>query len=433
MMNAVWLALVVASVVTAAFTGTMEAVSTASVESAKAAVALAIGLIGVMAFWLGMMRIVQEGGLLHALARALQPLMTWLFPDVPPDHPAMSAMIMNIATNMLGLGNAATPFGIKAMVELNRLNPVPGVASNAMVLFLAINTSNVALAPLGVIALRASLGSHNAAGIWLPTLFATSCSTVLAVVAAKLLQRVVRPASAYAPSDAAAAARAADVPDAAELGSERPTSPLGCAAALLSLALIGLGLALQLRAGLAGGQALGEQLRGVASTWLLPVLIAAMLGYGMAKRVAVYDAMIAGAKEGFQVAVRIIPFLVAIVVAAGMFRASGLLEILTRLIGPFTDPLGFPAEALPMAILRPLSGSGAYAVMAEIMQANGPDSYVGYLVSTLQGSTETTFYVLAVYFGAVGISRVRHAVATGLIADLAGYVGAVLAVRWMLG
>lgn len=433
MMNAVWLVLVVASVVTAAFTGKMEAVSTASVESAKSAVALAIGLIGVMAFWLGMMRVVQEGGLLHALARRLRPVMTRLFPDVPADHPAMSAMIMNIATNMLGLGNAATPFGIKAMVELDRLNPVPGVASDAMVLFLAINTSNVALAPLGVIALRASLGSHNAAGIWLPTLFATSCSTVLAIIAAKALQRLVRPASAYAPQEAPAVARPADVPDAAELGGERPTAPLGCAAALLSLGLIGFGLVLQLREGLAAGQVLGEQLRAVASAWLLPVLITAMLGYGFAKRVAVYDAMIGGAREGFQVAVRIIPFLVAIVVAAGMFRASGLLEILTRVIGPITDPLGFPAEALPMAILRPLSGSGAYAVMAEIMQANGPDSYVGYLVSTLQGSTETTFYVLAVYFGAVGISRVRHAVATGLIADLAGYVGAVAAVRWLLG
>ena len=174
MMNAIWLALIVASVVAAAFNGKMPEVSTASVESAKAAVTLAIGLIGIMAFWLGMMRIVQEGGLLHSLARALRPVMTRLFPDVPPDHPAMSAMIMNIAANMLGLGNAATPFGIKAMIELNRLNPTPGVATDAMALFLAINTSNVALAPLGVIALRASVGSHNAAGIWLPTLIATS-------------------------------------------------------------------------------------------------------------------------------------------------------------------------------------------------------------------------------------------------------------------
>lgn len=432
MMNAVWLMLVVASVVTAAFTGRMEAVSTASIESAKSAVTLALGLIGVMAFWLGLMRVVQEGGLLHALADRLRPVMTGLFPDVPAEHPAMSAMIMNIATNMLGLGNAATPFGIKAMIELDRLNPVPGVATNAMVLFLAINTSNVSIAPLGVIALRASLGSTNAAGIWLPTLFATSCSTVVAIIAAKLLQRVVPPITAYAPAATTAVRQAVDAPSEESLGAARPTSPLGCAAALVVVAAIAVGFAASLRAGLAAGSGLSDLLRGAASQWLLPLLIALMLMYGVAKRVAVYDAMITGAKEGFQVAVRIIPFLVAIVVAAGMFRASGLLDLIVRGVGPLTGAVGFPAEALPMAILRPLSGSGAYAVMAEIMQANGPDSYVGNLVSTLQGSTETTFYVLAVYFGAVGVSRVRHAVACGLIADLAGYVGAVLGVRWLL-
>ncbi|MGD9763266.1 MAG: nucleoside recognition domain-containing protein [Candidatus Binatia bacterium] len=431
-MNVIWLALVVASVITAAFTGSMEAVSTASIESAKAAVSLALGLIGVMAFWLGMMRIVQEGGLLQTVARGLRPVMRRLFPDVPPEHPAMSAMIMNIATNMLGLGNAATPFGIKAMIELNRLNPVRGVATDAMVLFLAINTSNVALAPLGVIALRASLGSTNAAGIWLPTLIATTCSTVAAISAAMLLRRVARPASAYPPGEAAVPAVPTDVPEAVEIAGERPTSPAGCALAVASLALIAIGLALHLRGEVAGGVPLGGRLRSIASGWLLPVLIAAMLGYGMAKRVPIYDTLIAGAKEGFQVAVRIIPFLVAIIVAAGMFRASGLLDLLTRAVGPLSDPFGFPAEALPMAILRPLSGSGAYAVMAEIMQVHGPDSYIGYLVSTLQGSTETTFYVIAVYFGAVGISRVRHAVACGLIADLAGCVGSVLAVRWLL-
>jgi spore maturation protein SpmA len=432
MMNAVWLFLVVASIVTAAFSGTMEAVSTASIESAKSAVTLAIGLIGVMAFWLGLMRVVQEGGLLHALARALRPVMTRLFPDVPPDHPAMSAMIMNIATNMLGLGNAATPFGIKAMIELDRLNPVPGVATDAMVLFLAINTSCVHLAPLGVIALRASLGSHNAAGIWLPTLFATACASSAAIAAAKLLPRVVTPVSAYAPADDLVFAAAHDLPGDDALGVDRPTAPLGCAAALAVVAAIAVGFVAHLRAGLAGGTALGELLRAAASNWLLPALIALMLMYGVAKRVKVYDAMITGAKEGFQVAVRIIPFLVAIIVAAGMFRASGLLDLIVRAVGPLTHAVGFPGEALPMAILRPLSGSGAYAVMAEIMQANGPDSYVGYLVSTLQGSTETTFYVLAVYFGAVGVSRVRHAVATGLIADLAGYAGALVAVRWLL-
>jgi len=432
MMNAIWLVLVVASVVAAAFTGKMEAVTTASVDSAKSAVTLAIGLIGLMAFWLGMMRVVQEGGLLHTLARWLRPVMTRLFPEVPEDHPAMSAMIMNIASNMLGLGNAATPFGIKAMMELDRLNPVRGVATDAMALFLAINTSNVALAPLGVIALRASIGSHNAAGIWLPTLLATSLSTIVGIAAAKLLQRVYPPVTAYSAA-ASEITAAIEVPDESALGGERPTSSSGCALALAVMAAMAIGFVVYLQQGLAGGQAAGELLRQAASTWLLPVLIAVMLLYGYAKGVAVYDAMITGAKEGFQVAVRIIPFLVAIIVAVGMFRASGLLDFLVGLASPLTRAVGFPPEALPMALLRPLSGSGAYGVMAEIMQHAGPDSFVGYLVSVLQGSTETTFYVLAVYFGAVGVTRVRHALAAGLIADLAGVIGATLAVHWLLG
>lgn len=432
MMNWIWMGLVVGSVVTAAFAGTMAAVSAASVESAQSAVTLALGLIGVMAFWLGMMRVVQEGGFLYSLAQLLRPIMVRLFPEVPPDHPAMSAMIMNIATNMLGLGNAATPFGIKAMIELDRLNPYRGVATNAMVLFLAINTSNVALAPLGVIALRASLGSANPAGIWLPTLFATSLSTIAGITAAKLLQRVYPFTGGDTPSAAVEGTHTVALPEDQTLGPERTTSPSGCAFALVIIAAIGVGFAFYLQHGLAGGEQVSDLLREAASTWLLPVLMVMMLLYGAAKRVAVYDAMIAGAREGFEVAVRIIPFLVAIVVAAGMFRASGLLEGIVQTVGSLTSAVGFPAAALPMALLRPLSGSGAYAVMAEIMQAEGPDSRVGYLVSTLQGSTETTFYVLAVYFGAVAVTRVRHAVVAGLIADLAGIVGAVVAVNWLL-
>ena len=431
-MNWIWLGLVVLSIVTAAFSGTMAAVTQASIDSAKSAVTLALGLVGVMAFWLGLMRIVQEGGLLHSLARLLRPIMLRLFPDVPPDHPAMSAMIMNMASNMLGLGNAATPFGIKAMQELDRLNPQPGVATDAMALFLAINTSNIALAPLGVIALRASIGSTDAAGIWLTTLLATSFSTLVGITAAKILQRVVPIRKAVSPSEQAPDRPKVDLPDEETLGADRTTSPAGCAGAVLTVAALGAGFVLYLQNGLAADLSLGDILRDVASSWLLPVLIVSMLLYGMAKQVAVYDAMIAGAQEGFQVAIRIIPFLVAIIVAAGMFRASGLLDGIIVLIGPFLSAIGFPAEALPMAILRPLSGSGAYGVMAEIMQAEGPDSPVGYLVSTLQGSTETTFYVLAVYFGAVGVTRVRHALAAGLIADVAGVIGAVLAVRWFL-
>ena len=431
-MNHIWLGLIVVSVVAAAFNGTMEAVTKASVDSAKSAVTLALGLVGVMAFWLGLMRVVQEGGLLHALARWLRPLMVRLFPDVPADHPAMSAMIMNMASNMLGLGNAATPFGIKAMQELDRLNLHKGVATNAMVLFLAINTSNVALAPLGVIALRASLGSTDAAGIWLTTLFATTVSTVVGITAAKLLQRVVPVGEGAVPDDTNATPQDVELPDEETLGVDRATSASGCAVAILTTSALLLGFFFFVRDGLSSGLSSGSVFRDAASSWLLPVLITSMLLYGLAKRVAVYNAMITGAREGFQVAIRIIPFLVAIIVAAGMFRASGLLDALIGLTGPFLAVLGFPAEALPMAILRPLSGSGAYAIMAEIMQAEGPDSQVGYLVSTLQGSTETTFYVLAVYFGAVGVTRVRHALAAGLTADVAGVVGAVLAVNWLL-
>ena len=431
MMNSIWLLLVVSSVVAASFGGRMAEVTAASIDSAKSAVTLAIGLIGVMAFWLGLMRVVQEGGLLHTLARGVRPLMVRLFPDVPADHPAMSAMIMNIATNMLGLGNAATPFGIKAMVELNRLSPVRGVATDAMALFLAVNTSSVALAPLGVIALRASIGSRDAAGIWLPTLLATLFSTAVAIAAAKLLQRLVPPVTAYPPDDAGGVAETPE-PDASALGRPRRAEPWRKALALAVLAAIAVALALSLRRGVAGGVPLGDGLREVVSSWLLPVLIASMLLYGWSKGVAVYDAMIAGAREGFDVAVRIIPYLVAIIVAVAMFRASGLMDLLIAAAKPVTTALGFPAEALPMALLRPLSGSGAYGVMAEIMQAHGPDSHVGYLVSVLQGSTETTFYVVAVYFGAVGVTRLRHALAAGLIADLAGVLGATVAVAWLL-
>jgi len=436
MMNAVWLFLVVAAVVAGAFSGRMAEVTTASVESAKAAVTLALGLIGVMAFWLGLMRVVQEGGLLWTLARGVRPVMVRLFPDVPPEHPAMSAMIMNIASNMLGLGNAATPFGIKAMVELNRLNPVPGVATDAMALFLAINTSSVALAPLGVIALRASIGSHDAAGIWLPTLAATTFSTAVAIASAKLLQRLVAPVTAYAPAaeDAGGSgAPASAEPDEAVLGRPRRAEPWRAALAWLVIALIAAALVVSLRQSVAAGDELGAALRAAATHWLLPFLIVAMLLYGWSRGVAVYDAMIAGAREGFDVAVRIIPFLVAILVAVGMFRASGLMDLLVAGAAPFTTALGFPAEALPMAVLRALSGSGAYGVMAEIMQKHGPDSHVGYLVSVLQGSSETTFYVLAVYFGAVGVTRIRHALAAGLIADVVAVIASAAAVSWLLG
>jgi len=400
--------------------GVMHVLSKAVVDSAGGAVELAIGLIGVMALFLGLMKVAEAGGLLNILARLIRPLMVRLFPEVPPDHPAMGAMILNFSANALGLGNAATPFGIRAMQELDSLNPHPGTATNAMALFLAINTSGITLLPTGVIALRAAAGSAEPAAILPTTLVATACSTATALVAAFAYRRFfpVRPAAGAAPAERPWLER--DEGSEADTGQE-PGYPLWvtlCAFALL-LGLIPLTILY--------GRAI--------SPWIIPGLVVAFLGFGMARRVRVYEVFVEGAREGFQVAIRIIPYLVAILVAVGMFRASGALGYLVHAIGGWTSQWGLPAEALPMALLRPLSGSGAYGIMASIIHdpATGPDTYVGYLVTTLQGSTETTFYVLAVYFGAVQIRRIRHTLAAALTADLAGILAAVAICSWLYG
>jgi spore maturation protein SpmA/spore maturation protein SpmB len=400
----------------------MLALGNGMIDSAKGAVTLALGLVGVMAFFLGLMKVAEAGGLLLIIARLLRPLLVRLFPDVPADHPAMGAMIMNLSANALGLGNAATPFGIRAMQALDTLNPHKGTASNSMALFLAINTSSITLLPTGVIALRAAAGSSDPAGILPTTLFATLCSTVVAIVSCKLYQRYWTSAAQATPSDEAlpetptGEAPEVTLPDAPETGYPGWVSGL---ALLLLVALIPVAVLL--------GAALGP--------WIVPGLAVLLLGFGVARRVRVYECFVEGARDGFEVAVRIIPYLVAILVAVGMFRASGAMDHVVGAIGGFTAALGMPAEALPMALLRPLSGSGAYGVLAATIAepATGPDTYVGYLVSTLQGSTETTFYVLAVYFGAVQVRRVRHALAAGLTADLAGVVAAVVACLYLFG
>jgi spore maturation protein SpmB len=307
------------------------------------------------------------------------------------------------------------------MQELDRINPHRGVASDAMVLFLAINTSSVTLLPTGVIALRAAAGSHDPAGILPTTLFATVMSTAVAIVAAKLYRRFspLPPAPACPEREAAPAI---DCPDAA------PASPAVIPAEAATAAYPGWVSALALLAIVAAIPLTVLYGKAVAP-WIIPGLMAGMLSFGALRRVAVYETFVDGARDGFQVAVRIIPYLVAILVAVGMLRASGALDMAVRAIAPVTTLLGLPGEALPMALLRPLSGSGAYGLLASIIKdpSIGPDSYVGYLVSTIQGSTETTFYVLAVYFGAVQIRRIRHALAVGLTADVAGVAGAVIA------
>jgi spore maturation protein SpmA len=401
--------------------GPMDALAQAMVTTAGDAVTLAIGLIGVMTLFLGLMKVAEAGGLLVVIAKTIRPLMVRAFPDVPADHPAMGAMILNLSANALGLGNAATPFGIRAMQELDRINPHRGVASDAMVLFLAINTSSVTLLPTGVIALRAAAGSHDPAGILPTTLFATVMSTAVAIVAAKLYRRFspLPPAPACPEREAAPAI---DCPDAA------PASPAVIPAEAATAAYPGWVSALALLAIVAAIPLTVLYGKAVAP-WIIPGLMAGMLSFGALRRVAVYETFVDGARDGFQVAVRIIPYLVAILVAVGMLRASGALDMAVRAIAPVTTLVGLPGEALPMALLRPLSGSGAYGLLASIIKdpSIGPDSYVGYLVSTIQGSTETTFYVLAVYFGAVQIRRIRHALAVGLTADVAGVAGAVIA------
>ena len=381
----------------------MKLVSESALDQAKKSVELAIGLIGAMTLFLGLMKVVEAGGGLDLVARTIRPILVVLFPDVPARHPAMGAMVMNIAANVLGLGNAATPFGIRAMQELDSLNKHKGTATNAMVLFLAINTSGVAVLPTGMIAVRAALGAKNPASIFSTTLAASFVNTVVAVLAAKFLQRLFRgpPAEDDAP-----------VHEPVRLSEFLP-----------------LGLATGAMFALVSWVYADDH----ATYWIIPGLVGGMIAFGIARRVKVYESFVEGAKDGFNSATRIIPYVVAILVAVGMFRASGAMELLVRGIGPFTNAIGIPPEVLPLALLRPLSGSGAFALTSDITKTYGPDSFIANLAGTMQGTTETTFYVLSVYFGAVGITKYRHAVPTGLASDFSGVLASVLFVTLLLG
>jgi spore maturation protein SpmA len=347
-----------------------------------------------MALWLGLLKIAERAGLVEKLSRAARPVFRPLFSDVPDGHPAISAMLLNVAANMLGLGNAATPFGIKAMEELEKLNPTPGEATNAQALFLAINTASLQLVPTTVIALRAAAHSKDPAEILLPTLVATACALTVAILVAKLAERA------------------------------RPGRWILVLAGLVGFVLLVAAAAARWRSALEAG-----------SSWALALILVGLPVYGLARKVKVYEAFVEGAKEGFNVAVRIIPFLVAILAGVGAFRASGAMDALAHVLGPITTPLGLPPEVLPVAIVRPLSGGGSLGIVGSIFAAPGlgPDSYAGRLASVLQGSTETTFYVLSVYCGAVGIVRYRHALWAGLSADATGLVASVAIARLVWG
>lgn len=373
----------------------------AAFDSAKTGFEVALGLTGVLALWLGIMKIGERAGLVDRLARLLAPLFARLFPDVPKGHPALGSITMNMAANAMGLDNAATPIGIKAMKELQELNPDKDTASNAQILFLVLNASAVTLLPVTIFTYRAQLGAADPTDVFIPILMATYCSTLAGFAFVAAVQRIRL--------DAVLLAWIAGL-----------------------TAVVG-GLALYF-AGLPADELAPRS--SLISNFLLLAVVAAFLITALVRRVNAYEAFIEGAKEGFQTAITIIPYLVAMLVAIGMLRASGALPAFVELVRAGVAGLGLDTawiDALPTMVMKPLSGSGARGMMIETMQAHGADSFVGRLASIVQGSTETTFYVLAVYFGAVGIKRVRHAVAGGLIADLAGFVGAIFAAYLFFG
>ena len=368
-------------------------------EMAALAVQLAIGLIGLMALWLGVVAIGEASGLVDKLARLLSPLFVRLMPDVPRGHPAISSMTLNLSANVLGLDNAATPLGIKAMKDLQQLNPNPTVASNAQILFLVLNTSSVTLFPVTVLLYRAQMGAPDPAAVFIPILIATSCSTLAGLLVTAWVQRI----------------------------NLRDTVVLGCLGGAFAVLLALVGWFSTLTASELQRQS------SLLSNLLIISLIMLFLVVAHRRAVNVYETFIEGAKQGFETAIGIIPYLLAMLVAIGVFRASGALELVLELLRAGVGALGFDArwvEAMPTALMKPLSGSGARAMMIDTMNTYGVDSFQGRLAATMQGSTETTFYTLAVYFGAVGIRHARHALGCGLVADAAGISAVIVVAYW---
>lgn len=434
MLNYIWLGLILAAVMLGGVRGRLNEVTDAAFESAKTAVmGIALPLIGITALWLGVMRLAERAGMIQSLARFLRPALRRLFPDVPADHPAMGSMVMNLAANMIGLTNAATPLGLRAMADLERLNRVPGVATNAMCTFLALNTSSVQLLPATAIGILAAAGSSRPTAIVGTALLATLCSTIVGVTAVKLLE-LVPWFRLPAPGAASAATHPTDAgpfPGAAQAVAPMPNWGWAAVAGVCGFFVWLLWQGLRQPAGAAEADNAFLRVMNAVALLAIPFFLAGFPLYAALRRVPVYEEFVEGAKEGFQIAVRIIPFLVAMLVAVGMFRAAGGIDLLARGLRPVLDAAGFPTELLPLALMRPLSGSATIGLFSDLVTTHGPDSLVSRMGATILGSTETTLYVVAVYFGAVSIRRTRHAVAAGLLADLAGVVASV-AVCWMV-
>ena len=375
--------------------GVWAAMVAAAFDMAKTGFEIALGLTGIMCLWLGIMRLGEKGGAVDLMARAFGPLLRRLFPGIPAGHPAMGSIVMNMAANMLGLDNAATPLGLKAMQELQELNPEPEVASNDEILFLVLNTSAVTVIPATIFVYRAQMGAADPTDVFIPMLIATFCSTMVGLTVTATVQKL----------------RLWDPVILAYLG--------GLTALVAGMIVYFSGL---------DRETMALQ-SSVLSNFVIFSVIVSFVFLAARRHLPLYDIFVEGAKDGFKVAVSIIPYLVAMLVAIGIFRASGALEFMLDGVRWAVASMGFDTrwvEGLPTALMRPLSGSGARGLMLETMEAHGADSFAGRLVSIIQGSTETTFYVLAVYFGSVGIRRTRHALPCGLAADAAGAVAAIL-------
>ena len=459
MLNYIWLGLMVLAVLIGGWNGQLKEVDEKSLEMANTAVVgIAFALIGVMALWLGVMRLAERAGLVSLLARVLRPLMIRIFPDVPAEHPAMGSMLMNIAANLLGLGNAATPLGLRAMRDLESLNPRPGTATNAMCTFLAINTSGIQLIPVTAIAILAANHSTNPTSIVGTSIICTTCACVCGVLMAKFLSKLPMfrlPSLSSSRGNEAqteqvesnqslptsAATNKEEKPAVKEAAALQPLKWWGHAiivAFLLFFVLLFLRMIFPAWFGLQipadeAGQSLFVRVVGAVSLLSIPFLLSAFPLYAALRRVKVYEEFVDGAKEGFDVAIRIIPYLVAMLVAVGMFRAAGGIDLLSRLLSPVLGLISFPTDLLPMVLVRPLSGSGSLGFFTELVKHFGADSLIAKTGGTIYGSTETTFYVLAVYFGAVGIKRTRHAVLAGLTADLVSVIMAVTVCRIVFG
>jgi spore maturation protein SpmA/spore maturation protein SpmB len=362
--------------------------------SSRTAFEISLGLTGVLSLWLGIMRIGEEGGVIGWFSRLCAPLFSRLFPEIPKGHPVTGSIFMNLAANMLGLDNAATPLGLKAMEGLQELNPRKDTASNPMIMFLVLNTSGLTLIPISIMVYRAQLGAATPTDVFVPILLATFFSTLTGILVVSAYQRI-------------------------NLLNRVILTFLG-GLSLLVAAVIWLFHTME-------RTQIDVLSTSVANVFLFTLIVAFIVA-GMRRRINVYDAFVEGAKEGFQTAVRIIPYLVAILVGIGVFRASGAMDFVTRILSEGLQLIGLPADfgaALPTALMKPLSGSGARGLMVDAMTTYGADSLTGRLACIFQGSTDTTFYILAVYFGSVGIVKTRHAVACGLLADLAGIIAAI--------